>query len=59
VIKKELGAIETVPRGKAEKEMKQLSQAKNSKDYTLYLLHHDLVSAPQAKRPLVCLPETM
>lgn len=38
-----LSAIERVPQGKAEKELKQIIKVIKSKDSPLYLLHHDLV----------------
>jgi len=38
------GAIEKVPQGNAEREMKQTSKAKKSRVFPSYLLHHDLTS---------------
>lgn len=52
------GAIEKVPQGKAEREMKQPSKERKSRDNPSYLLHHDLASKIQAKSILVWLPET-
>lgn len=46
-------AIEKVPQGKAEREMKQTSKAQKSRAKSSYLLHHDLASKTQAKRIIV------
>merc|ERR1712002_954177 len=51
------GAIEKVPQGNAEREVKQPSKAQKSRDNTSYLLHHDLASITQAKSTLVWNPK--
>jgi len=42
--KGKIDAIDKVPQGKAEREMKQRTKVYKSRDYTSYLLHHDLAS---------------
>lgn len=53
-----LGAIEKVPQGKAEREMKKRSKGQRSRDLPSYLLHHELASTPEQRALYVRTPET-